>query len=171
MAERSLREVFEERARALARRPEADDAADTEAMVVLTIAGERYGIDAGRVVEVGLADRVTPVPGLPAVWAGLVNVRGIIWPVLDLRAYLGLPAAEDASPRSILVFVSRDEVTIGMFSDAAPELRRVPAGTSRPPIETGDGSSIVGITPDFLSILDVDRLLDDPRVAAQRIGG
>lgn len=171
MVDPTIRTIFEERARALARRPAERENAGADLMVTLTVAGERYGVDARHVVEVGLADGITPVPGLPPVWAGMVNIRGSIWPVLDMRNYLGVRISDPPAEAPILVFVSLDGITIGLLSDTAPDFHRVPSGTLSAPVDAGGPSAVVGVTTDFLTILDVEQLVNDSRLAQQPMGG
>lgn len=169
----STRSILEARARALARRPDAQDPSDAISVIVLVVAGERYGIDAAYVQEVGIIETLTAVPGLPPAWAGLVNVRGRILPVLDLRVHLGLETS-DTQVREVprLVFVSDGDVTVAVLSDAAPELRRVRTESIVAPIGATTAKGVVtGITPDFLSILDMETVLNDASAGARSIGG
>lgn len=171
MVDGPIQAIFEERARALARRPAERESSGADLMVTLTVAGERYGVDARHVVEVGLADGITPVPGLPPVWAGMVNIRGSIWPVLDMHTYLGVGASDPPGGTPLLVFVSLDDVTIGLVSDTAPAFHRVPTTALNAPVDTGGATAVVGVTTDFLSILDVEQLMNDTRLAVEPMGG
>jgi purine-binding chemotaxis protein CheW len=96
-----LAEILAGRARALAVPLQAEEPAETVDLVVLTIGPEWYGLDTRFVVEVQPLAGLARVPGLPALWAGVANVRGTLWPVLDLGCYLGLPPgpAPPAPPR------------------------------------------------------------------------
>ncbi len=85
-----VRQVLEERARALARPPEDQADGDALELVVLAVGAERYGVDVRQVREVRPLAGLAPVPGTPACWVGLVNLRGSLCPVLSLRRYLRL---------------------------------------------------------------------------------
>lgn len=61
-------------------------------LVLFTLAGARYGVSADDVVEVVRAVAVTPLAGAPPVVEGLIDVRGVVVPVYDLRARLGVPS-------------------------------------------------------------------------------
>ena len=65
----------------------------------------------------------TPVPGAPPYVAGLVQVRGRVVPVVDLRARFGLPAAEPTLDTRIVV-AQHGERTVGLLVDSAREVRR-----------------------------------------------
>ena len=85
-----VQRILEARARELSREPEADARGDTVELVVLALGPERYGVAGQLVQAIHPLSGLTSVPGLPAFWAGLVNLRGRLYPVLNLRRYLGL---------------------------------------------------------------------------------
>src|SRR5579859_3819889 len=88
----ATQQILAERAHALAQPLLTDEPADTVEMIVMVLGRERYGVETRCVKEIlGLAE-LAPVPGTPAFWRGIVNVRGTLYPVLDLRRYLSLPA-------------------------------------------------------------------------------
>ena len=164
------RRVFEERARILARplRPEEPDG--IVEMIVMSVGSERYGVDGRSVREVVERADVTPVPGTPAFWSGIVNVRGTLHPVLDLRRYLSLADGAAAGSTTTVVLVSGAGLTAGILVDDAPELRRLPGAAVGPPLGgTPDTVHRVarGVTEDLLTVLDVEALLADPRLAVR----
>lgn len=165
-------QILEERARALARPLHAEETADSVEMVVVTMGTEDYGIDARHVLEVlSLADvDVAPVPGIPAFWSGLINVRGSLHPVLDMRRYLSLPdAAATDRPRGV-VLVCAAGLTVGMIVDDAPEVRRVPTATIGPAlagVTQALRETVRGVTHDLLTVLDVEALLADPTLVVR----
>ena len=91
-----LTQILEERALLLARLPGDETQDDTAAYLVLPSGDECYGVDVRFVHGAQPVAQVAALPGAPALWSGLVNVRGHLYPVLDLRIYLGLPPAPDA---------------------------------------------------------------------------
>lgn len=171
LREEEVRRILEERARTLARPLQAEvDEEDIVAFVVLVLGSERYGVDIRKVLETHPLGGFSPVPGTPEFWAGIVNVRGTLYPLLDLRRYLGL-AQEDGSISSRnLVLVSGSGLTVGLIVDEAAGVQRVPAGDIRPPLPGGTETSrnvISGVTRDLLAVLDVDAMMADPRLAVR----
>ena len=83
--------ILEARARRLAQPPDAPIAGEMLELVILALGTERLGVDVRHVQEIQPLGELTPVPGVAAFWAGLINLRGRLYPVLDLRRYLGLP--------------------------------------------------------------------------------
>ena len=158
--------VLEERARALARSSEADETSgETIGMVVLAVGDERYGVE---VQEIEPLDKITPIPGTPAFWSGVVNLRGSMYPVLDIERYLGLPSSEEVeSPKVALV--SRNGLSVGLLVDEVPEIRQVKVSDIGPPVADGSSKAEVvrGVTPDMLSVLDLEALLSDPALVIE----
>ena len=165
-----MRRTLEERARALAQPLRAEKPADDLEMVVMALGAERYGVDTHHVPEVLVLAHLAPIPGTPAFWSGLVNVRGILYPVLDLRRYLSLPPRDTTEARRSLVLVSGGGRTIGIVVDDVPEVRRVPTTAFGPPLAGTPevaGGIVRGITKDLLIVLDVEALLADSTLAVR----
>jgi len=164
------RRILEERAAVLARPLRAEEPAGTVELVVLALGPERYGVEAQRVREVlPLAD-LAPVPGAPSVWRGIVNVRGTLYPVLDLRRYLSLPDREHADRPEKVVLVLGASLTIAIAVDDVPEIRRLPAAAIGPALAGPSESareSVQGVTDDLLTVLDVEALLADPMLVVR----
>jgi purine-binding chemotaxis protein CheW len=170
------RRILAERARRLAQPPEAPVSGETVDLVVLMLGPETYGVEAGFVQEVLPLDEVTPVPQVPDFWAGLVNLRGHLYPLLDLRRFLGLaplPAAngeKKGRDAAKVVLVTASGLEVGLLVDDVPQVRQVPCreiGASL--VEaTGAGRSFTaGVTPDLLTVLNVEALLADARLVVQ----
>jgi purine-binding chemotaxis protein CheW len=157
-------DVLEERARELARPLDGAAVPETTALLVLQVGPERYAVDVDAVREIKPIEGVTPLPGLPSFWSGLVNLRGNLLPVLDLTTYLGLPSSEADVEDAKLVFVGAEGIEVAFVVDAVHEIRHTPAQDLHPstPVE-GDGVRIVQhVTKDLVSVLDLSYLLQDP---------
>jgi purine-binding chemotaxis protein CheW len=156
--------ILEERARALARPAEASEPVEALSLVVLAVGGERYGVEIRHVREVHSVSPPTPVPGTPPFWIGLVNARGGLYPLLDLRRYLGLPEREGPGR---MVLVAGAGLVVGLMVDDVPEVRDVPLSDIRPPLGAVPGPMqrvVRGVTPDLLSVIDLEALLADPQL-------
>jgi purine-binding chemotaxis protein CheW len=166
-----VQEILELRARMLARAPTDAAPGDTVRLLVLEVGPERYGVELDRVREVSLTAVPSPVAGAPPEWAGLVNLRGHLHWVLDLRTYLGLEPGQAEGDRSVVLATSGGQ-TVGLLSDALPALRLVPSADMRPVPAGWDRprkAILRSVTTDLVSVLDLDALLlDDPDVDARR---
>jgi purine-binding chemotaxis protein CheW len=161
------RAVLEERARLLARVP-AQTARSGEIVEVITfsVAGERYAVAVRHVREVVRHTEPTPVPGTPDFLAGVVNLRGEIVAVFDLRPFFGLLGSEEVSPSRILV-LGGDRIEFGVLADAVHEVLPLRIEDVLPPPDTVGGPGreyLRGVTADMLVVLDGERLLQDRRL-------
>jgi len=169
MYDERTRSILEERARNLARPLERDEDGESVSLVVVRVGAEQYGLDIIRLQETKALSGLTHLPNVPPFWRGLVNLRGHLVPVLDLRRYLQLPEA-DASEVGIVVVVSARDLAIGLLVDSVGDIRKVPLGNIKPPPADSAGTraqAIRGVTPDLISVLDLDGLLADPGLSVQ----
>jgi len=96
-------------------------------LVTFRLGREEYGVEIGRVQEIIRAIDITPVPGAPSHVCGVINLRGKIIPVVDLRRRFGLAAGEESEARRTVV-VELGEKRIGMLVDSVSQVIKVPAG-------------------------------------------
>jgi purine-binding chemotaxis protein CheW len=101
-----------------------ESAPDAGDVVVFILEGRRYGVPARAVVELHQMVATVPLPGAPPTVEGMINVRGSVVPVLDLRARLELPR-RPAEPSDHLVLVLADGAVVGLRVDRVEELVRV----------------------------------------------
>jgi chemotaxis signal transduction protein len=170
MSERSstprqqMEAVWLQRARRLSQRVVPAEAGQNSLPVItLGLGHERYGIDLADVAEVLPPVWVTPVPGVAALFAGVINVHGEIRPVLDLRRWLGIEASrKDAvsvvSPRVILLRHAGREM--GLRIDSVEQIRWLGPGELQPPVSGGAVAArrFKAITKDLLTLLSTEAL-------------
>jgi purine-binding chemotaxis protein CheW len=155
--------ILLERARALATPPKSESAGDALSLVVVAVGPERYGIEITHIREVQPLHGLVGVPGAPTRWAGLVNLRGTMYPVLNLRVHLGLEPGPVGSDARVVV-VSDERNAIALLVDSVFEVSEVSStelDTSMTRQGREGGGVIRGVTRDFLSVLDVDGLMAD----------
>lgn len=163
--EKNRKSRFDERAIQYARRPEEEVTyADDEVYKLLTFrfGGEHYGIDVDVVTGIRPVDNITRVPGVPDYYRGVINVRGQIISVLDLRRFLGLPISD--SPASELVLIQAENLSLALLTDRVEEVQWIPRDT----VETIDMRFARGVTAKRLVILDTGYLLADERLIIGR---
>jgi purine-binding chemotaxis protein CheW len=160
------REILEARARELARPPAAAVFADAAPIVVFTLGDEKYALEARHVREVVRLSEYTPLPGAPAVLVGVVNLRGDILAVFDLRSFLGA-AARDRGEQARVLVMGGDRAEFGVLADAADEVRLLRLDEVLPPPATNAGARsgyIRGVTREALIVIDGAALLRDERL-------
>lgn len=161
------RRVLRARANALAR-PTERDAAENASLEVLEfcLAQERYALETRHVDEVYPLKDLTPLPCTPPFLLGVVNVRGRIIPVLDVKKFFELPDVGLTDLHHIIL-VSGKGLELGLLADAIVGARPVPVDSLQPSLPTLTGirsDYLKGVTAERLVVLDLDRILADPRI-------
>jgi purine-binding chemotaxis protein CheW len=141
-------------------------AAPEEAAQYLTVnlGNEEYGVDILAVREIRGWTPVTRIPQAPGYVLGVLNLRGAIVPVLDLRLRFGL-AREEYSATTVTVIVMVNGRQFGVVVDAVSDVVEVAPGDVRPVPDMGttvDTEYLKGLTSvaeRMVLLLDVDRLL------------
>jgi purine-binding chemotaxis protein CheW len=170
--EQDIQAILAARAQALAQ-PLVDAAlaAGDLQLVVLQVGDERYALRSEWVEEVQSLSRITPVPGLAHHWRGLVNLRGRLFPVLDLQQYLvdiGLLngcAAPAGDQR--LVLVTASGCTVALLVDDVPAVRSLAQTDIEPSLVEPQGAlnaMLPGITTDLMTMLDLPAMFADQRL-------
>ena len=139
-------------------------AGDERQLVVFELGAELYAVDIARVHEIIRLQSITRVPRSPAYVEGVINLRGKVIPVMDLRRRFGLPVAEHTRASRIVV-VEIGEQVVGIIVDAVSEVLRVTASLIEPPSPVVAGvdseylEAIARLPERLLILLDLDRLL------------
>lgn len=90
-------------------------------ILVFEVGGRRYGLPAAEIRELLRAVTILPLPLAPAGVVGVINLRGTVVPVMDLRARLGLPP-KPLEPADHLVIIGADERPVALLIDRILEL-------------------------------------------------
>ncbi|HEV2717184.1 MAG TPA: chemotaxis protein CheW [Terriglobales bacterium] len=134
-------------------------------VVSFNIGEEEFGLDILRVQEIIRVQRLTRVPNSPEFVDGVINLRGKVIPVVDLRKRFGLEVLEQGTQTRIVVVEVKGTV-LGFIVDSVSEVLRIPAETVEPPPRLGkvEREYVMGVGKldnRLLILLDVDRLLGD----------
>ncbi len=140
----------------------------TRRLVVFTLADEEYGVPITMVQEIIRHSRPRPIPGGPAHVQGVINLRGRIIPVVDLRARFGLHGERPAEEK--VVIVALDELIVGVVVDEVREVLSVDPEVCEPAPPGTDGADYVDavgkLEGRLVVVLDMVRLLDERALAA-----
>jgi len=94
---------------------------DCDQFLTFMLQDEEYGIDILRVQEIKGFSRIRPIPNAPSYVRGVMNLRGTVVPVLDLRARFGMPDAE-YNQFTVIIVVSIREKVVGLVVDAVSDV-------------------------------------------------
>jgi purine-binding chemotaxis protein CheW len=147
----------------------ADNLPNPGKYLTFALAQERYSVPVLKVREIMRLCPVTPVPRMPAYIKGVINLRGKIVPVVDLRERFGLGAGADTERICIVVVQVEDAEgasrLTGMIVDVVEEVSQFQGEDLEPPPDFGDAIDarfIVGMAKtrgQVKTVLDIDRLL------------
>lgn len=158
-------QILDRRARRLAEPPPATAAPQGQIEIVeFRVGAERYAIETMWVREVFQAKAITSVPGTPGFVVGIINVRGRIISVVDIRDFFGLHGREASEGIRVLILRS-DEMEFALLADEILGVSRITAGDLQATLPTLSGTRaeyLKGITNDRMTVLDAGRMLADP---------
>ena len=149
-------------------RPSAEAESASRQVLTFVLGGETYGVDILRVQEIRGWSAVTKIPRAPQHVLGVLNLRGAIVPIVDLRTRLDLERVEYTAVTVIIVLsivsgtVRRD---FGVVVDGVSDVVDVKSSEVRPPPEIGSSAAtsyirgLVTIAERMVVLLDIDRLI------------
>ena len=132
-----------------------------------TLADESYGIDILRVQEIKGWDRVTHIPNSPHYVCGVLNLRGSIVPIVDLRQRFDMPEREYTS-RTVVVMLKVEGLAdriVGIVVDSVSDTHNIDPESIKPTPDIGVGTNtafikgLVSLKGEMMMILNIDRLL------------
>jgi purine-binding chemotaxis protein CheW len=130
------------------------------------LAHETYAIETMFVREVYPMTELTPLPCTPAFVFGLINVRGQILTVMDMKKIFDLPEKGITNLNKVIV-VRNEAMELGILADEIIGIRNIPHSELQPPLSTMTGLHAEyrqGITGERLTVLDMERFLTDRRL-------
>jgi len=146
-----------------------DQAESLLQLVSFRVDSEEYGIDILKVQEIIRTVEITRVPRAPHYILGVINLRGKIIPVIDLRQRFGLEAcAHDKDTRIVVVDV--DGNIVGMVVDAVSEILRLPSGRVVPPPDAAVSTdsdyiaAVAKLDDRLLILLDLAAVINIPEL-------
>ncbi|MBB4154352.1 purine-binding chemotaxis protein CheW [Sphingomonas jinjuensis] len=137
----------------------------TRQFITFQLGDQILGVDIMAIREIRAWSPATPLPNVPAHVRGVVNLRGVVLPVLDLRHRLGW-GLTDPSARHVIIVVRIGEQLQGLIVDAVNDIVEVPMETMQPVPDMGDVPAasfldgLANIDDRLILILALDRLAD-----------
>lgn len=177
----ALEQAWARRSAQIAQKIQEEEQGEIVKAAIISLDNELYGLDVRHIFDIRPLERVTFVPRVPAWVVGVVNWRGRILSVVDLRRFLELPS-NDAEPKAKntqrLIVVQAGEMEVGLPADEVFSIETIPAGKIG--MEEGD---VRGIKPELVNgifmrtepdkaqngqgivvLLNLPALLADPRL-------
>ncbi|MCI4626369.1 MAG: chemotaxis protein CheW [Candidatus Magnetoovum sp. WYHC-5] len=135
-------------------------------LVTFTLGSEEYAIDILRVQEINRMSSITMVPNSPQYVEGVINLRGKVIPVINLRKKFEIPEKESDSSSRIMILEIRG-ATIGIIVDSVSEVLRVASNIVEPPppmstnIAADFIKGIAKLEDRLIILLDIDKLISN----------
>jgi purine-binding chemotaxis protein CheW len=141
---------------------------DTLSFVLLTLADESYAIDVTKIKGIVRVPAITWVPGCIQPVRGVVNLRGVVVPVVDLAVALALEPVEEKDESRIVVIDGKAE-SVGMLVSGVNEVANISSATLKPPMQTLNVKQRLLVQAQFnhgdnlVGVLDIDRVIEEVR--------
>lgn len=145
-------------------------AADSSQYLTFRLGAEEYGVEIMKVQEIKSYSPITPVPNTPRAVKGVMNLRGRIIPVVDLRLKFAMPETEYNRFAVVIVVMISGKV-VGLLADGVADVLTIAktdvqaAPDFGAPIETGLISGMAKAGEKLVILLDVERLLEGDATA------
>jgi purine-binding chemotaxis protein CheW len=149
---------------------------DSNQFLTFVLGAEEYGIDILKVQEIRGYSAITAIPNTPAYVKGVMNLRGAVVPVVDLRTKFGM-AETEYNKFTVIIVVMVGSRIAGLVVDAVSDVLNVDSSAIEPPpeLESGiDASFITGLAKaaeKLILLLDIDRLLGSAVLQAGALAG
>ncbi|NDY55632.1 purine-binding chemotaxis protein CheW [Desulfovibrio sulfodismutans] len=133
-------------------------------LVTFSIGEEEFGVDILKVQEIIRMMEITKVPRAPDFVEGVINLRGKVIPIIDLRKRFGL-STRDHDKHTRIIVIEINNMIVGFVVDSVSEVLRIPSNTVEPPPPVVSGleseyiSGVGKLEDRLLILLDLDRLL------------
>ncbi|MBM7701887.1 chemotaxis protein CheW [Metabacillus iocasae] len=123
-------------------------------IIIFQLQDEEYGIPVNQVKSIEKLQHITRVPRTLPFIKGVINLRGVVTPIVDLRSRFGIPVVEYTDNTRIII-VSSNDLEVGLIVDAANDVIDIKESEIEPPPEVVDGVSV-----DYLNgVIKIDKRL------------
>lgn len=134
-------------------------------VIVFRLHSQEYGVDVNQVKSIERMQHITKTPQSPDFVRGVINLRGVVTPIIDLRSRLELPVDNESESTRIII-VGLDGLEIGLIVDSANDVIDIPSNAveAAPKIVTGINVSyirgVAKLGERLLILLDLNKILN-----------
>jgi purine-binding chemotaxis protein CheW len=160
------RKILRERAHRLAREPAAEECGERLEVVEFLLGREHYGIETSFIREVHPLRDVTPLPCTPPFVVGIMNLRGEILSIIDIRKLFDLDE-QGLSDLNKVIVLGGSSMEFGILADHVIGVRTIMVRGLQPSLTTVTGmraDCLKGVTREHLVLLDAGKMLADRRI-------
>ncbi len=134
-------------------------------LIVFQLVDKEYAIPVNQVRSIEKLQYITRVPGMPSYVRGVINLRGVVTPIIDLRSRFGL-SSSDSSESTRLIIVGSEDKEVGLIVDSANDVLDVAREMIEPPpqvvgiMEAEYIGGVVKQNKRLLILLHLDKILE-----------
>jgi purine-binding chemotaxis protein CheW len=149
---------------------ELEEDSQKDKFLTFRIGEEGYGMDIRHITEIIGIQKITPVPDMPDYVVGVINLRGTVIPIMNVRRRFGLPIKE-YDPRTCIIVINLDEASLGLIVDEVSEVITITEDCLEPPPRVSRGpnsrfiQSLGRVGDEARMILDTRKILYDDEPA------
>jgi purine-binding chemotaxis protein CheW len=146
-------------------------ASDDNQFLTFMLQEEEFGIEILRVQEIKGLSRITPIPNMPDYIRGVMNLRGTVVPIVDLRSKFGMPGT-DYNQFTVIIVVTIGEKVTGLVVDAVSDVLNIAHDDVEPASDVGidaDVSFVSGIAKSgdrLITLLNMEKLVNASQMSA-----
>jgi purine-binding chemotaxis protein CheW len=139
---------------------------DDDKHLTIRLDNEHYALEVRSILEIVGIVTITPLPNLPKYVKGVINLRGKVYPVLDIRTRFDIEEKE-YNDRTCIIIVQNKEFSVGLIVDDVSEVMSIPFDMILPPpkiVKTKAGKFIKGLgktNSGIKLLLDIEKILFD----------
>ena len=136
----------------------------SQQFITFALGAEEYGVDIMAVREIKGWTATTPIPGSPHFIHGVINLRGIIVPIMDLRARFGMPQTEPTRMHVVIIITTGTRTT-GLLVDAVSDIIAISPESIRPIPDMGSDmrenllTGLVALNDRMVSLVSLEFLI------------
>lgn len=138
-------------------------------VIVFQLKDEEYGVPVGQVQSIERMQHITRVPKVANFVKGVINLRGVVTPIIDLRKRFGIEEIEYSESTRIII-VGVNDMEVGLIVDAANDVIDIPDGAVEPPpevvgsIEAEYLKGVAKLEKRLLILLNLDKVLNSEEI-------
>ncbi|PWK12690.1 chemotaxis protein CheW [Tumebacillus permanentifrigoris] len=140
-------------------------------VIVFRLVDEEYGVEVSQVRSIEHMQKITRVPRTPEFVKGVINLRGIVTPVIDLKARFAL-GEENYTDSTRIIIVAVEDMEVGLIVDAANDVIDIPVNKIEPPPAVVGGINkaylrgVAKLADRLLIMLNLDKVLSNEEIQA-----
>jgi purine-binding chemotaxis protein CheW len=153
---------------------EHKDIVEEVKVIVFRLADEEYGVEVSQVRSIERMQNITRVPRTPEFVKGVINLRGVVTPIIDLKTRFAL-GSEEYSDSTRIIIVAVEDMEVGLIVDAANDVIDIPLGSiEQPPAVVGGIKAtylrgVAKLQNRLLIMLNLDKVLSSEEIQAMSL--